>query len=302
VEVTDVELDGVQVLVTGANGFVGARMVRRLAAGGARVRAMVRREATAEVAGIDGATEVIGDPVEGPDLQRFASGCDAIVHCAATATDDLPAARRVNRDGTRNVVEAALAGHVGRLVHISTTSVYDRDRADGEVDEDTPLVAEGDAYSLSKAEAEREVLAGMQRGLAATILRPPAVLGWGPTSTWGQWFPARVAAGDVPFTPHPDATHAWVHVDDLTDAAVVALADDRAVGRTYQVIGGQGTWRDYLEAVLDIVGDASDPFAGGARPPWTGRYRTGRIREELGFSPQRSLADAMRETAEHRHG
>lgn len=219
------------------------------------------------------------------------------MHCAAAASGDLELCRLVNRDGTRNVVEAALA--VGaRLVHVSTGSVYDRDEAEV-IDEDTPMVTEGDPYSVTKAEAEREVLAGLERGLLATILRPPAVLGWGPTSTWGQTFPDLVAEGRFPFTPDRSHRHAWVHVDDLADAAVVALGDDRAIGRTYNVVGGQGTWGDYLDAVLDIVGDAPDPFAGEPRPPWTGRYAATRLTDELGFRPERTFADALAETATH---
>ncbi len=297
----DVDIDGATILVTGANGFVGGRVARRLLEDGAIVRAMVRTAgATSDIAAPAGRgelVEVIGDFTAASDVADAVVGADAVVHCAATAGPDLDAVREVNTAGTRTVVEAAREAGVTRLVHISTGSVYDRSPDVGDVDEDTPRVTEGDPYSLTKAEAEAEVEAGMEAGLTATILRPPAVLGWGPTSTWGQRFPAMVRAGELPFTPNPDTTHVWVHVDDLADAVATSLRDDRAIGRTYDVIGGCGTWREYLEAVMTFVDAARDPFAGDPPPPWTGRIRGQRLRDELDWSPSHTFEDAMQEAA-----
>ncbi|MBW3621644.1 MAG: NAD(P)-dependent oxidoreductase [Actinobacteria bacterium] len=288
-----------RILLTGGNGFVGGRVGRALTAEGAAVVALVRRPGSSDTAD-ERLTEVVGQLTDPDHVRRAIDGCTDVVHCAAAAGDDWDAVREVNRDGTRYVVEAAIDAGVRRLVHISTASVYDRG-GEEVIDEDTPMVTGGDdPYAVTKAEAEREVAAGRERGLSATVLRPPAVLGWGPTSTWGQRVPERVARGELPFTPHPDHTHAWVHVDDLAEAAVVALVDDRADGRTYNVVGGVGTWRGYLDAVLAIVGDAPDPFADGEpRPPWSGRYDASRITEELGWTPSRSFDDGLRETARH---
>ena len=288
-----------RILLTGGNGFVGGRTGRALTAEGAAVVALVRRPGSSDTAD-ERLTEVVGQLTDPGHVRRAIDGCTDVVHCAATAGDDWDAVREVNRDGTRHVVEAAIDAGVRRLVHISTGSVYDRGGVEV-IDEDTPMVTDGDdPYAVTKAEAEREVAAGRERGLSATVLRPPAVLGWGPTSTWGQRFPEMVARGELPFTPHPDHTHAWVHVDDLAEAAVAALVDDRADGRTYNVVGGNGTWRGYLDAVRAIVGDAPDPFADGEpRPPWSGRYDASRITEELGWTPSRSFDDGLRETARH---
>jgi nucleoside-diphosphate-sugar epimerase len=297
------ELDGTSVLVTGANGFVGGRVCRRLADGGAEVRALVRRAGSSGLDDVPGITEVIGDFTDEQDAARAVDGVDAVVHCAATAGDDLDRARHVNTHGTRVIARAAAAAGAARFVHISTGSVYDRDRRGEILDEDAPLATEGDPYSITKAQAEREVAAAAEQDLSTTVLRPPAVLGWGPTSTWGERLPRALADGALPFAPHPDSRHAWVHVDDLADAVAVALTDDRAVGRTYNVVGGQGTWRDYVDAVADIVGyEGPDPLADAPPPAWTGRYDASRIRDELGFAPRRSFEEGMAETARHRSG
>jgi nucleoside-diphosphate-sugar epimerase len=292
------QLDGATVVVTGANGFVGSRVCRRLAADRARVRAMVRRPGASGAD--DHVTEVVGDPTEEADAERAVTGADAVVHCAATVGDDLDAVRRVNVDGTGVMARAALAAGAARFVHISTAAVYDRDRRGDVVDEDTPLTRAGEPYALTKAEAEVELATVADDGLAATVLRPPAILGWAPTSTWGQKLPQAVAAGKLPFTPHPEATFAWVHVDDLADAVAVALTDDRAVGRTYNLVGGHATWRDYVDALRAIVApEGPDPLAGAGEQGWTGRFDASRLGDELGVVPARSFADGIGETAEH---
>lgn len=292
------EIEGATVLVTGANGFVGGRVSRALAGAGAQVRALVRRPGEADILRATGIEEVEGDFTDRDDAARAATGIDAVVHCAAAAGPDHEAARRVNTDGTRTVIEAAREAGAERFVHISTGSVYDRGPRDV-VDEDTPRVTEGDPYSQTKAEAERVVEEAVADGFGATILRPPAVLGWSPTSTWGQRFPEMLAAGEFPFTPNPESTHSWVHVDDLADAVLASLRSDAAAGRAYNVVGGDGTWAGYIAAIGGFVEIAGDPFEGDQRPAWTGRYDGTRMAEEVGFRPTRSFDEAMRETEDH---
>lgn len=292
-------VEGATVLVTGANGFVGGRVCRALVDAGAQVRALVRRPGEASILqGVVGLQEIEGDFTDPDDAARVTRGVDAVVHCAAAAGPDHESARRVNTTGTRTLLGASRTAGTARFVHVSTGSVYDRGDRDV-VAEDTPRVTEGDPYSQTKAEAERVVDEAVRDGLAATILRPPAVLGWAPTSTWGQRFPEMLAAGELPFTPDPRATHAWIHVDDLAAAVLAALRDEAAVGRAYNVVGGNGTWRDYIAAVATFVELPTDPFAGGSTPGWRGRYDGSRIERELGFRPARSFEQGMREAAEH---
>lgn len=285
------DVDGTRVLVTGANGFVGGRVARRLLDGGAEVRAIVRRPGTAP----DGCDEVVGDFTEQAVVAGALDGVDAVVHCAATAGEDLEHVRHVNTEGTRSVVEAMLERDVHRLVHISTAGVYER-QADV-VDESTPLVTDGPPYSLTKREAEDVVRAGAERGLTVTILRPPAILGWSETSTWGQRFPAWVRDGELPFTPNPDTTHVWVHVDDLADVVARSLPDERTHGEAFDVIGGNGTWREYIDRIRGFVDTDVDPFDGERPEAWTGRFTGRKLRDTLGWAPTRSFDDGMFEAA-----
>lgn len=286
------------VLVTGANGFVGSRVCRRLSGAGTAVRALVRRSDAdlSEAGDVDVVVASLDDPVA---LADALSEVTHVVHCAAAAGPDHDTAAAVNIAGTRTVLEAAAAAGVQRVVHVSTTSVVDGDAPT--VDHDADLVDDdAGAYAVTKRDAET-VVAEVVRdtGIEAVVLRPPAVLGWGPSSTWGQKVPAWIASGDLPFSPDRRASLGWVHVDDFADAVALALDDDEAVGRTYVVAGGTTTWGEFLDEIVSWFPGCEDPFQTADEPPAPRQWSAERIREDLGWSPSRSLATALSESAEH---
>jgi nucleoside-diphosphate-sugar epimerase len=206
----------------------------------------------------------------------------------------------VNVDGTRGMVEAAERAGVRRYVQISTISVYARG-PEGTLDEHAPLKQEGDPYGVTKAEADRVVLGAMARGLPAVILRPGAVLGAHRTSTWAVTMPARIRDGQVKLRGDGREIIPWVHVEDLAEAVLLALDDDRAVGHVYNVTDGETTWRKYTDAVRGWFGAAplaETPVAefGGY---WMGRFDASKIRRELGYRPRHGYEEGMAEGAAH---
>ncbi len=291
------------VLVTGATGFIGGRVVRRLRDRGDEVVAIVRSPSDElDELGVDQRLVALTD-LEG--VQHAAENAHAIVHTAATTDPDV--AQRVNVDATRAVVGAALVSGL-RLVHLSTTSVYDLPRSGDEVVQETaPLVprdgdapptsSSGSAYATTKARAEAEVDRAVGSGLVGAVLRPPAVLGAGPTSTWGTRVPRRIAAGEGPAIA-AGSTFAFVHVEDLVDSVVAALdADPEAVrGLTVNVVGGHVTFGDYRGAVVDLLPHAPEP---PPDPPhtWQGRYATTAVSATLGVDLTRTFHEAMDEIA-----
>jgi len=288
-------------LLTGGTGFVGSRLARRLAAGGRRVRALVRAPGLEAELAAARAEEIVGDFTRPDVAKQAARGVDAVVHCAATVGPDLETARQVNAEGTRAMVEAALAAGVRRYVQISTISVYARSPShpDGPLDEEAPLKAEGDPYGLTKAEADRVVLDAMKRGLPAVILRPGAILGVHRTSTWAVKMPARIRDGQVKLRGDGRETLPWVHVDNLADAVLLALDDPRAIGRAYNVADRDASWREYTDEVrgwfgtppLETIPEAE--FGGY----WMGQFDASRIRSELSYRARKSYRDGMDEAA-----
>lgn len=286
------------ILVTGANGFVGSRVVSRLLDDGFQVRALVRRAGEAPPLQQEGVVEVEGSFLEASDAQRAMDGADAVVHTAATAGPDLDAVREVNRDGTATLVRAAIAGRAERFVHISTASVYDRAPEADDITEDSPKVGDdADPYSLTKWEAEQVVRSAMEDGLKAVILRPPAVLGYGPTSTWGHRLPESIR-DDEPAAVRPAAQSlAFVHVDDLADAVVLALTSLGAAGHTYDVCTGSVPWGRFTADIAEWFGKEPPELPEG--DAWTNTIPAASIRQDLGWSPKVPYEAAMDESRRH---
>ena len=166
-------------LVTGGGGFLGGAIVRLLRARGDEVRSLARGDYPAlRVLGVE---QVRGDLADRAAVHEAAAGCDTVFHVAAKAGIWGPGAeyRKINVEGTRNVLDACRARGVRRLVYTSSPSVVFHGRDMEGVDESAPYPARFEApYPATKAEAERLVLAANGPDLATVSLRPHLI--WGP--------------------------------------------------------------------------------------------------------------------------
>lgn len=281
-----------KVLMTGATGFVGGRAARRLVQD-MEVRAAVRQPSTAlDELGV----KQVQFTLEELDASLL-DGVDVVVHTAATTMNDLDAARMINRVATRRLVDLALETGVSRFVYVSTTAVYDKQAVgDAVISEDAPLAEAGRVsrvYSVTKAESEAEVERGREQGLSTAILRPSAVLGAGPTSTWGARFPREWRAG-TPRPLHPEETRGWIHVDDLAEG--IALAAGGTAQVTANMVADHTLMANYIDGIRDMLGDVGD-LPRPAGEPWRGTFAATRMREDLGCVPSRSFEQAMDEIA-----
>jgi dihydroflavonol-4-reductase len=172
----------VTVLITGATGQVGHAIARRLADDGVQVRALVRSPDRAQVLP-GGAQPVFGDVTDAASLGGALDGVDTVYHAAGIPEQwrrDAGEFARVNVEGTRNVVEAALAAGVERFVYTSTDDVLvgaPGATFDESVVSPTPGVT---PYQRSKQEADRIVVAALDRGLPAVFLHPAGLYGPAP--------------------------------------------------------------------------------------------------------------------------
>jgi dihydroflavonol-4-reductase len=288
------ELAGQMALITGATGFVGSRMAPRLLQEGMRIRALDRVPPPVNVAGVEA---VVGDMTDPAAVRQAVAGVTLIVHCAAVIVGRPDEMQRVNGEGTRVLLEAAVQARCLRVVHMSSVAVYARDHR-AVVDEATPLRQEGPAFDMSKVAAEHAVWAASARGLPVTVLRLPAVLGGHPTSTWA----ARLARGIVTgkYVLEGDGSRPWpyVHVDNLAEAIVLALHASQAVGQAYNIVDGQTTIGEFTDRFRQWLAVGPLP----TKPevvPWPGHFSGEKAVRDLGYRPRVTYAEALAETEQY---
>ena len=244
-------------VVTGASGRIGGVLARALADryGPGRIRA-IYRERRGTAADLDIAW-INGDILDKASLVAAFKGAETVFHLAARVSIDAVRAQefhRTNVVGTRNVVEAALACGVRRLVHVSSIHAYDQHPLEEVLDESRGP-ADGphhDPYDRSKAAGEVEIRRGIDRGLDAVILNPTSVIGPcdGGPSSMGQVFldlyrrriPALIASG-----------YDWVDVRDVVSATMAAETQARC-GENYLVSGRWYTVRKLAQLSQQATG------------------------------------------------
>ena len=235
--------------VTGASGFVGLNLVEELLQRGWRVTAMHRADSDVGQLRRLGADRVVGDVTEATSVGRaMPQAVEVVFHVAGDTglwSGNNAAQDRINVEGTRNTVEAALMRRARRFVHTSTISVYGMQG--GRLDERSPQLGRESPinYQRSKYFAEREVRAGIARGLDAVILNPAGVIGAYDTRNYARLF-RLVATGGLPGVP-PGAL-SFCHAREVARAHVAAAERGRT-GENY-ILGG--TDATLLELVREI--------------------------------------------------
>ena len=226
-----------KVLVTGATGFLGSRLVRRLVADGVSVRVLVRTPVKAAPWTDEGVEAVVGDITDARALRAAVDGVEAIYHLAGRLyAPGVPASeyRATHVDGTRLLL-AACRGHgrLRRFVHCSTTGVLGV-TGDQPADERTPS-RPTNIYEATKAEAELAVRAAWRDGFPAVIVRPGLVYGPGDLHLLG-FFRAVLRRRFRPIGSRPVWLHP-IYVDDITDAMVRCERRPEAVGECFHIAG-----------------------------------------------------------------
>ena len=246
-------------LVTGATGFIGSGVARRLLAEGVALRALVRRGSDRRnIAGLD--VEVIeGDLADDAVLARALEGCDALFHVAA---DYRLWARRPNEiyqtnvEGTRAILRAAAEAGVTRIVYTSSVATLEPPDDGAPGDETRRARFEGiiGHYKRSKFMAEEVVREFVDKGLAVVTVNPSAPVGprdVKPTPTGRMILEA--AAGRMP--AYVETGLNIVHVDDVADGHWLAFERGR-VGETYVLGGANMTLCEILTSIAELVGRA----------------------------------------------
>lgn len=241
-----------RVLVTGATGFLGGVLTRRLMSLGHDVIATGRDRAKLAMHAAAGAEAVAIDLAEAQDAQP-ALACDAVVHCAALSSPwgDRSAYYRANVSGTKHALQIAAEAGAKRFVHISTPSVYFRFCDQIGVREDTVLPPPVNIYAATKRQAEALVLAA--EALDPIILRPRGLYGPGDTTLLPRLL-AAARTRPLPLMNDGRAATDLTYVDDVADAACAALTAKAPTQRIFNISGGRAlNVRDVAESAAKMA-------------------------------------------------
>jgi NAD dependent epimerase/dehydratase len=263
-----VELEGRQVLVTGAGGFIGAHLAARLVSEGARVRGFVRYNSRNERGALDWLEPEIASEIEVvsgelrdvESVARAVRNADVVFHLAAQIAIPYSYVNprdflEVNALGSLNVAQASLSAEVQRIVHVSTSEVYGSAQT-APITEDHPLEPQS-PYAASKVAADK-LMDAYHRSfdLPVTIVRP--------FNTYGPFQSARaiiptivsqaLAGGPVrlgSLHPRRDLTF----VEDTAAGFIAAARADGVIGRTMQLGTGQDvSVGELVELVEELCG------------------------------------------------
>jgi len=243
-------------LITGATGFIGGHLAQRLVQEGYQVRCLVR--ATSDTSLVDklDVEIAVGDLTRARSLARAAEGCRYVFHCGARVSDwaTTKEIARVNVQGTRNLLEACVDASVQRVVHFSTTDIYGYPGR-AAIDETYVATRFRNWYAQTKLAAEAEVRrVEKAHELDAVILRPATVYGPRSTAVIGE-IARAMRDGNMLLIDGGRAIAGLCYVENLVDAAVLALRHDAAPGHAFNVSDGLDiTWKEFTDGLAKGFG------------------------------------------------
>jgi nucleoside-diphosphate-sugar epimerase len=225
------------VLVTGASGFLGSNLVRRLLESGANVRVLVRTAAKARPLVREGAQPAFGEITDRGVVERALEGVEVVYHLAGRLLVPGVAPTeywRTHVQGTGNLLDSSRrVGTIRRFIHCSTTGVLGT-TGDRPAHEGTPL-RPTNVYEATKAEAERAVVGRSREGFPAVIARPGLVYGPGDLHLL-PFFDSVLRRRFRPIGRRPVWLHP-IYIDDLTEALIRCGAQHSAVGECFHLAG-----------------------------------------------------------------
>lgn len=243
-------------LVTGATGFIGGHLTERLVRDGYQVRCLVRASSdTAALERLD-VELAVGDLTTPHTLARAVEGCRYVFHCGAMVSDWATPREvsLVNVAGTRGLLNACAGSSVRRLVHFSTTDVYGYPGGT-DIEESYTGTGFSNWYAQTKLAAELDVRrAGNSQGFETVILRPSTV--YGPRSREVVLEIARaIRGGNMVLIDRGRAIAGLCYVENLIDAAMIALRHEHAAGQAFNATDGLDvTWRELADGIAAGLG------------------------------------------------
>ncbi len=259
-----------KILITGATGFIGSHLVKRLLAKKHDLVCLARKTSKVDFLKKTGIFLITGDIRDAVEVDRiFQENLpDVVFHCAAkVVTDSEEEFYRINVEGTRNICEACYKYKTDRLIYTSSVSVISGNRK-VPLTEDLPYKA-SDSYGRSKIEAERIVMGFRAKGLNVAIIRPCMVYGEGEPHLLGRVL-KKISAGCLPVlnVAGMDSKLHLAYVENVIDVLALALEKESALKGTFLVADKEIiTIRKFIEILYDKLSGTKPPVV----PRWLAR-------------------------------
>ena len=312
------------IAVTGASGFVGCALVKKLSTRGLPARGLVRsRNSLSCLSDTNVENFIMGDIHAGTDWSHGLSDVDCVIHCAArahimreTASNALEAYRAVNVTGTRHLAEQAAALGVKRFVYLSSVKVNGENTEAGSrfAYNDKPMPA--DPYDISKWEAEQALREVSGRtGLEVVIVRPPLVYGPGVKGNFRRLLQLAASGAPLPFGAVCNQ-RSLAGLGNLVDLLICCVDHSAAAGQTFLVSDGHDLSTPALirrltralgksprllpvpPSILRLAGKITGRAAEVERLIGSLQVEITHTREVLGWAPPVSVDEGLRATAE----
>lgn len=246
-----------RVFVTGATGYIGRALCRRLVADGHQVCALVRSPAKAGPLLEAGVATFAGDITDRASMREGMAGADWVVHAAAQLDLAVPGAEmaRVNVEGSDNVASLAYKLGVGGLLSISSVAAWGGSPDDGSPADETAPVRRPfpTPYSATKHEGQRAIEEWARRGLRLRTVYPGLVYGPPGKKEGANSLLRQLLLGRFPALVGADRRSSWVFLDDVVEAIERAMTVGQD-GRGYLLAGEVVTVRDLARRVAELTG------------------------------------------------
>ena len=276
-----------RVLITGATGFTGSHLTKKLLQEENEVRILARsREKASSIFGKSPVEIVPGDLEDVDAIRNAVKGIDTVFHIAAMYREaGLPESRyhEVNAGGTEKLLKASLENNVKKFVHCSTIGVLGN-ISSPPGDEETPYNP-GDEYQRSKMEGEIAALKyNREFGLPVTVVRPAAIYGPGDMRLFKLF--RMVARRRAIILGSGETLYHMVYIADLVRGFLLAAETERAVGEVF-IIGGEGyvTLRKLYEMIALALGVRLTSYSFPLKPVMAAATIMEKILPPFGISP-----------------
>ncbi|MBM3325121.1 MAG: NAD-dependent epimerase/dehydratase family protein, partial [Calditrichaeota bacterium] len=215
-----------RIFITGASGFIGIHLARRLNQTEHELNCLVRKTSRTDELSTLRASLIEGDVTDRTSVRQGMKGCDWVVNLANLYSLWEPEKRdyaRVNIEGTRNVMECALDIGISKVVHVSTVAVYGKPADCPFTERSTVGPIRFSEYARTKYEGERIAWElHEKRGLPLVVVYPGAVVGPGDPKATGRYV-RDIIHKRLPATVFPNSVLTFVHVRDVAEVIVRTL-------------------------------------------------------------------------------